>query len=145
MITQRGCDLPDRGALITDVVQRHRCPHEVDAIQPTEAARQLRHTGSDPCGNPGDLRPLKHRIDHRLRGVDGDNLGLGQQPGQLDRGNTGARSDVEHPTYGMVEQGDHLRDEVEGNLAVCNDPGNLFRPDECLVGCWLVVMWHVRS
>ena len=96
---QQPPEQPQRGDLVTDVVQRHRRPDHVGRCEPVEPVRQLGEVGADPAGQPVIGRPSGRPLEHRRRAVDGDHVGLGEPTGQLARADTRTAPDVDDPPH----------------------------------------------
>jgi hypothetical protein len=90
---------PQQTDLVADVVQRHRRPNQVHRLEAVDAVGKLGEVGGDSPFEPVLAGALRGPGQHRRRPVEGDDPGLGEQPGQLAGADTRPAPYVEHPAH----------------------------------------------
>ena len=90
----------ERGDLVADVVQRHGRPDHVGGAEVRDAVGQLGEDGADPTVQPEGGCPPGDPLEHARRRVDGDDLRLREDAGELAGADPGSGADVEDSADG---------------------------------------------
>lgn len=107
---------------VCQVVQRHRCPRDVDRVQVGPGFVQIRVDRTDPISETEGECLATHAVQHLLGRVDRDHLGAVEALREADRPDSGARAEIDDPLAsardGVTDGSQYVRPVRPQDLAV---------------------------